>query len=210
MAPTVIAKKQASPSRCAGSKRGQLPRCRSKHRKGMSGANAYTATTELRYLIELFLPGNVAGQIFRSCMRQKMRGLRPGSSRRPRRLRRLRSRDAKRRGSPVRYAGLERQKYVEDLLAIAALLHIGNLAAASVRNTRLRDLVRVDRVVALDVFRSHNSCDDEFTNLKIDANFLLTLDHQVAVRQYLRHHAGDIRLQFFRPIDRALSVACRA
>src|SRR5262245_19115728 len=71
MAPTVIAKKQASPSRCAGSKRAQLPRCRSKHRKGMSGANAYTATTELRYLIELFLPGNVAGQIFRSCMRQK-------------------------------------------------------------------------------------------------------------------------------------------
>ena len=47
----------------------------------------------------------------------------------------------KRRGSPVRYAGLERQEYVEDLLAIAALLHIGNLAAASVRDTRLRDLV---------------------------------------------------------------------
>src|SRR5262245_38132613 len=78
----------------------------------------------------------------------------------------------KRRGSPVRYAGLERQEYVEDLLAIAALLHIGNLAAASVRNTCLRDLVRIDCVVALDVFRSHNSGDDEFANLEVDANFL--------------------------------------
>src|SRR5262245_27159893 len=209
MAPTVIAKKQVSPSRCAGLRRAQLPRCRSKRRNGMSGANACTATTERDIWCCFVSPGQGAGQFFRLSA-QKKRGLRPGSSRRPRRLRRLRSRDAKRRGSPVRYAGLERQKYVEDLLAIAALLHIGYLAAASVRNTRLRDLVRVDRVVALDVFRSHNSCDDEFTNLKIDANFLLTLDHQVAVRQYLRHHAGDIRLQFFRPIDRALSVACRA
>ena len=73
----------------------------------------------------------------------------------------------------MRYAGLERQEYVEDLLAIAALLHIGNLAAASIRDTRLRDLVGVDRVVALDILRSHNSSDDEFANLEVDANFLL-------------------------------------
>ena len=110
----------------------------------------------------------------------------------------------------MRYAGLERQEYVEDLLAIAALLHIGNLAAASVRDTRLRDLVGVDRVVALDILRSHNSSDDEFANLKVDANLLLTLDHQVAVRQYLRHHAGDVRFELFRAIDRALAIARRA
>ena len=53
MAPTVIAKKQVSPSRCAGLRRAQLPRCRSKRRNGMSGANACTATTELRHLVLL-------------------------------------------------------------------------------------------------------------------------------------------------------------
>ena len=41
---------------------------------------------------------------------------------------------------------------------------------------------------------SHDSSDDEFANFEVDADFLLTLDHQIAVRQYLRHHAGDIRL----------------
>ena len=122
----------------------------------------------------------------------------------------LRSRDAKRRGSPVRYADLERQKYIEDLLTISALLNVRNLPAASIRDTRLCDLVGVDRVVALDILRSHNSCDYEFTHLEVDTNFLLPFDHQVSVRQYLRHYAGDVRLELFRPIDRSLAIAGRA
>src|SRR6188508_397986 len=122
----------------------------------------------------------------------------------------LRSRDAKRRGSPVRYADLERQKYIEDLLTITALLDVSNLAAASICDTRLRDLVGVDRIVALDILRSHNPCDNEFAYLEVDANFLLSFDHQISVRQYLRHDAGDVRLELFRPVHRALAIAGRA
>ena len=42
--------------------------------------------------------------------------------------------------SPSPGGALERQQYVEHLLAVTRLLHIGYLAAAAVSNAGLRDL----------------------------------------------------------------------
>ncbi len=39
--------------------------------------------------------------------------------------------------------------------------------------------------------------DDQFADFEIDADFLLALDHEIAVRQELRHHGGDVGLQCF-------------
>ena len=40
--------------------------------------------------------------------------------------------------------------------------------------------------------------DDQFADFEIDADFLLALDHEVAVRQErLRHDGGDVGLQRF-------------
>ena len=58
-------------------------------------------------------------------------------------------------------------------------------------------LVEVDRVVALDVLRPHDAGDDQFADFEVDADLLLALDHEVAVRQHLRDHGGDVGLQRF-------------
>lgn len=106
---------------------------------------------------------------------------------------------------------LEWEQDVGDLLTKARLLHVGDLAAAAVGNAGLRDLAGVDGVVALNVFRPHDAGDDQFADFKIDADFLLALDHEIAVRQQLGDHGGDVGLQRFLPVDRALAVAggCR-
>src|SRR5205814_5424403 len=101
----------------------------------------------------------------------------------------------------------ERQQHIEYLLAVTRLLHVGKLATAAIGDAGLCDLGRVDRVVALDVLWPHDAGDDQLADFEVDTDFLLALDHQIAVRQYLRHHGGDIGQQGFLAIDRALAVA---
>src|SRR5450755_3233259 len=101
---------------------------------------------------------------------------------------------------------LERQQHVHHLLAVARLLHVGDLAAAAIGDAGLRDLRGIDGVVALDVLRAHDAGDDQFANFEIDADLLLAFDHQIAVRQNLRDHRGDVGLQRFLAVDRALAV----
>ena len=64
----------------------------------------------------------------------------------------------------------------------------------------------IDGVVALDVLRAHDAGDDQFADFEVDADLLLALDHEIAVRQHLRHHGGDVGLQRFLAVDRALAV----
>src|SRR4051794_24793544 len=92
---------------------------------------------------------------------------------------------------------LERQDHVHELLAVARLLHVGDLAAAAISDAGLRDLAGVDGVVALDVFGPHDAGDDQLADFEIDANLLLAFDHQIAVGQDLRHHRSDAGLQVF-------------
>src|SRR4029078_2467610 len=103
----------------------------------------------------------------------------------------------------------ERQHHIQRLLAITRLLHIGDLAAATVGDPRLGDLARVDGVVALDVLGADDAGDDQFSNLEVDADLLLALDDEIAVRQYLGDHGGDIGAQRFGAVHRALPVARR-
>ena len=96
---------------------------------------------------------------------------------------------------------LEWQQHVHHLLPVAWLLHIGNLAATAIGDARLCDLAGVDGVVALDVLRPHDTRHDQFADFVIDTDFLLALDHQIAVGQHLRDHGGNIGLQRFLAVD---------
>src|SRR5687767_7352639 len=61
---------------------------------------------------------------------------------------------------------LERQDRVGDLLAVARLLHVGDLAAPAVRNPCLGDLARGDRIVGVDVLRPDDAGDDQVAHLE--------------------------------------------
>ena len=61
----------------------------------------------------------------------------------------------------------ERQQHVHHLLAIARLLHVGDLAVAAIGDAGLRDLRGIDGVVALDVFRADDAGDDQFANFEM-------------------------------------------
>src|SRR3984893_17047539 len=104
----------------------------------------------------------------------------------------------------------ERQQHVHHLLAVARLLYVHDLAATAIGDAGLRDLARIDGVVALDVFGAHDAGDDQFADFEIDADLLLALDHEIAVRQDLRDDSGDVGLQRLLAVDRTLAVAgCR-
>ena len=101
----------------------------------------------------------------------------------------------------------ERQQHVHHLLAVARLLHVGDLAVAAIGDAGLRDLAGIDGVVALDVLRAHDAGDDQFAHFEIDADLLLAFDHQIAVRQQLGDDGGDVGGQAFLPLHRTLAVA---
>ena len=103
----------------------------------------------------------------------------------------------------------ERQQDVGHLLAIARLLEVEDLAAAAIGDAGLRDLRGIDGVVALDVLGPHDTGDDQFADFEVDADLLLALDHEIAVRQHLRHHGSDVGLQSLLALDRALAVILR-
>src|SRR6266851_9498169 len=73
----------------------------------------------------------------------------------------------------------ERPDNIEELLTVARLLHVGDLAAATIGNPRLGNLGVLDGVGVGDVFRPHDTRDLKHAHLVVDANFLLTLDHQI-------------------------------
>ena len=66
-------------------------------------------------------------------------------------------------------SSLERQQHVEHLLAVARLLHVGDLAAAAVGDAGLGDLGERDGVVGVDVLGADDAGDYQFADLEIDA-----------------------------------------
>ena len=103
----------------------------------------------------------------------------------------------------------ERQQDVRHLLAVARLLNVGDLAAAAIRNARLRDLLQIHRVVGSRILGPHDAGNDQFAHFEIDANLLFAFDHEIAVRQDLRHHRRDVGLQDFLTVDVALALVIR-
>ena len=91
---------------------------------------------------------------------------------------------------------LEGQEHVENLLAVARLLHVGDLAASAIGDAGLRDLRGVDGVVALDIFGAHDAGHDQFADFIVDADLLLALDHEIAVRQHLGDDGGDAMFSY--------------
>src|ERR1700722_2809485 len=79
---------------------------------------------------------------------------------------------------------LEWRDDVEELLAVARLLVVGELAAAAIGHPRLRELVEPRRVDRADVLRAQDTGDLQLANLVVDADLLPALDHQIAVGQH--------------------------
>src|SRR5579883_2417898 len=104
---------------------------------------------------------------------------------------------------------LERQQHVHDLAAVTLLLEVTDLAVTAISDTGLRDLARIDGVVALDIFRPHDASDNQFALFVVDANLLPAFDHEIAVRKHLRDDGGDVGLQGFLPHNRAFAVGLR-
>src|SRR4051812_10542598 len=126
----------------------------------------------------------------------------PGSSWGPWRIAVSRSRTASRRGSREIYAKragrlLERQENVPHPIAVALLLDVGDLAAAAIGDARLRDLGRIDRVLALDVLRPHDAGDDQLAYFVVHPDFLPALDDEIAVGQHLGDDGGNVGQQRF-------------
>ena len=96
---------------------------------------------------------------------------------------------------------LEWQDDVHDLLAIAWLLDIGELAAATICNARFGNFFRFNGVVRRDVFWPNDTGDENFTNLEIDTDLLTALDHEIAVWQNLKNNSRDGCCNGFRPIN---------
>ena len=80
---------------------------------------------------------------------------------------------------------------VGDLLAVARLLYVGDLAAAAVGHAGLGNLAERDGVVVADVLGADDAGDDEVADFEVDAHLLPALDHQIAVGQDLGDDGGD-------------------
>ena len=95
----------------------------------------------------------------------------------------------------------EWQENIHDLLAVAWLLDVCDLTTSAVGNARFSNLFRGDRIVRGNVFRADDTGNDQFPDLEVDADFLTSLNHHVAVGQNLKHDGGDGGFDGFRPID---------
>ena len=82
-------------------------------------------------------------------------------------------------------------------------MHTADIAAATVRDTRLGNLRVLDGVGRGDVLRTHDPGNGQFTHLAIGANLLAALNDHIAVGQDLRHQSRDGQGDLFLPLDRA-------
>src|SRR5688572_20301192 len=94
------------------------------------------------------------------------------------------------------FMSLERQeRQVEEPREQARRVRIRERAFAAVRDHRVRDLERGDRVVRVDVDRPHDALDAHVLLALVDRDPLLAAHQQVAVRQALRDGDRDVAFE---------------
>src|SRR5581483_5038589 len=103
----------------------------------------------------------------------------------------------------------ERVDQIEELVPPAGLLDFRDAAAASVGDACLGDLVVGHGVVGGDVARAQHAGHAQHAHLVVHPHLLAAADHEVAVRQHLRHHGRHQQVDAFRAGDRALSLGRR-
>src|SRR5216684_7974931 len=86
----------------------------------------------------------------------------------------------------------ERHQNVEELLAVARLLNVHELAMTAIGHSCLGDLVERDGVDGADVLRPDDAGDLKVADLVVDPHLLVADDDEVAVGQDLRHQHGDM------------------
>jgi hypothetical protein len=94
----------------------------------------------------------------------------------------------------------ERHDDIEDLLAVARLLDVADLAASAVGNPGLGNFFIADRICRVDVFRPDHAGELKLADLEVDPDFLPALEHQVAVGQHVRYQGRHLER------DRLLAV----
>ncbi len=95
---------------------------------------------------------------------------------------------------------------IDQLLAVAGLLHIGQLTASPVGDTRFGDLAVLDRVRVGDVLRADDAGDQQFAHLEVHPDFLATGDDQVAVGQAVHDQGRDLQVHGLLAIHGAYAV----
>ncbi len=96
---------------------------------------------------------------------------------------------------------LERKNLIENLLAIGRLLDLGYAAAPAIGDARFGDAFVGDRVSAPISAGRTIAGDGQHPEFGVDAHFLRTPDHQIAVRQDIGDDGGYVELQRFRTLD---------
>ena len=102
---------------------------------------------------------------------------------------------------------LERQQNTKRLVAPRRRLNCRERALAAIGDARFGDLWKIDSVIALDVLRPDHAGDDQHAHFRIEPDFLLALDHHIAVGQELGDDRGDVGDQLVGAVDRAVGVA---
>ena len=101
--------------------------------------------------------------------------------------------------------GLEREQNIEDLLSVPRLLDVREVAAATIIQTCLRDLLVIDLIVVGDVLGTDDAVDHQLANLVVDPGFLAPVNDEIAVRQHLGDDGRDLDVDFLVPVDDAIA-----
>ena len=85
----------------------------------------------------------------------------------------------------------EGEEDVEELLAVAGALDVGDLAAAAVGDAGFGEAVVADGVVAADVLGAEDTADLQLAEFAVDADLLAGGDGEVAVGEDLGDDTGE-------------------
>ena len=97
----------------------------------------------------------------------------------------------------------EGQDDIQHLLTITWLLHICELSTPAVGDASLGDLGVGDGVAGGDILRPHDTGYHQFSNFKINSDFLVPPDDQISVRQDLGDNSGNRHGDTFRALNLA-------
>src|SRR5262245_32077139 len=95
---------------------------------------------------------------------------------------------------------------VDELLPPGRLLDLHQASATAIGDARLGNFLVRDRVVGGDIHRTHDAGDVQHAHFEVDAHFLRTADHEVAVRKDVGDHGGDEQVDLLGALDPAFAL----
>src|SRR5580704_1167386 len=102
---------------------------------------------------------------------------------------------------PTRRIVLERHQDIEQLLAVARILHVCNVALTAICDSGLGDLRKVDGIVAGDVFGAYHAGNLQVAQFAVHTHLLMSTDDEIAIRHHLGDESSQRQIDRFRAID---------